>query len=280
MSASFSDASIDSRPIGVFDSGIGGLTVLRELLTHFPHENFVYLGDTARLPYGTKSGQTVRRYSEQNMKFLIERDVKAIVVACNTASTQIFENEFMSRPVYNVIDPGSKLAAESTQNKIIGVLGTRATVKANSYEKKIKSINSDIQVYSQACPLFVPLAEEGWHDDPITNLIAYRYLNELKAKDPDTVILGCTHYPLLKIAIQKVFGNHTKLIDSGEAICLLLEKDIKHAVVKASDPEKKESLVVGLTDFAPQFEELCIKLLNEVLVKTERTMTFETVAVI
>ena len=180
----------DSRPIGVFDSGIGGITVLRELVRSFPTENFIYLGDTARLPYGSKSAATVRNYSVQNMKFLISRDVKAIVVACNTASTQIFENTFENCPVYNVIDPGSKLAAEQTKNKKVGVLATRATVKAKSYTDKIKAIDSEIEVLSQACPLFVPLAEEGWNEDPITNLIAFRYLQNLKAAEVDTVVLG------------------------------------------------------------------------------------------
>lgn len=275
-----SETTFDSRPIGVFDSGIGGLTVLKELLKNFPEENFIYLGDTARLPYGTKSAETVRRYSEQNMKYLVSRDVKAIVVACNTASTQIFENEFQGRPVYNVIDPGSALAVQKSENKIIGVLGTRATVRANTYEKKMKAIDPSIKIFSTACPLFVPLAEEGWHDDPITNLIAYRYLNELKTKNPDTVILGCTHYPLLKIAIQKVFGNHTHLIDSGEAICRLMEKDFQNQILKYSQPDKKQLLSVGLTDFGPHFEDLCEKLLSDVLDSTGRTMIFETVAVI
>lgn len=270
----------DHRPIGVFDSGIGGLTVLKELLKAFPQENFIYLGDTARLPYGSKSGDTVRKYSEQNMKYLVGRGVKALIVACNTASTQVFETEYMNLPVYNVIDPGSMLAYKSTENKIVGILGTRATVNANTYEKKIKNLDSNIEVYSAACPLFVPLAEEGWHDDPITNLIAYRYLNELKDKKPDTVVLGCTHYPLLKIAIQKVFGQHTKLIDSGEAICELLATDFNNERLLPSSKEDKKQLFISLTDFGPQFEILCNRLLKDIVDSTDRTMTFETVSVI
>lgn len=267
----------DPRAIGVFDSGIGGLTVLRELIRAFPNENFIYLGDTARLPYGTKSGATVRRYSEQNMEFLVSRDVKAIVAACNTASTQIYENEFQGRPVYNVIDPGASLAVKKTENKRIGVLGTRATVKADSYSKKIHAIDPSIHVESAACPLFVPLAEEGWHDDPITNLIAFRYLQNLKNSDVDTVVLGCTHYPLLKMAIQKVFGNHVHLIDSGEAICQLLQADFSSGKIHLSEVEHQRDLHICLTDFGPQFENLTLQLLSAV---SERKIVFETVSVI
>jgi glutamate racemase len=195
----------DQRPIGVFDSGIGGITVLRELIKKFPQENFIYLGDTARLPYGSKSAPTVRKYSEQNMNFLISKNVKALVVACNTASTQVNETVFLGLPVYNVIDPGSLLASSLTQTMNVAVLATRATVKANSYETKIKHHNPKINVFSVACPLFVSLAEEGWHDDPITEQIAERYLADLKNRNIDTVVLACTHYPLLKKPILKAF---------------------------------------------------------------------------
>lgn len=267
----------DVRPIGVFDSGIGGMTVLKELIRAFPHENFIYLGDTARLPYGSKSGDTVRKYSVQNMSFLISRNVKAIVVACNTASTQIFEKDFEGIPVYNVIDPGAKLASEKTLNNKIAVLGTRATVKAGTYTKKIKNHKPDVEVFAQACPLFVPLAEEGWHDDPITNLIAYRYLQALKKEDVDTVVLACTHYPLLKIAIAKVFGNDVSLIDSGEAVAGELLVDIQSGRVPANTPETHTELLICLTDSGEQFENLSLRLLAEV---TEIQPHFETVSVI
>lgn len=270
-------AIADTRPIGVFDSGIGGMTVLKELIRAFPHENFIYLGDTARLPYGSKSGDTVRKYSVQNMNFLISRNVKAIVVACNTASTQIFEKEFQGIPVYNVIDPGARLASEKTENKKIAVLGTRATVKAGTYTKKIKAHRDDVEVFSQACPLFVPLAEEGWHDDPVTNLIAYRYLQSVKAEDVDTVVLACTHYPLLKIAITKVFGPHVYLIDSGEAVASELAADISSGRVPANTPETNTELLICLTDSGEQFENLSLRLLAEV---TQIQPRFETVSVI
>lgn len=271
----------DSRPIGVFDSGIGGLTVLRELVRQFPNENFIYLGDTARLPYGTKSAHTVRRYSEQNMKFLISRNVKAIVVACNTASTQIFESNFENIPVYNVIDPGAELAAVKTKNSNIAVLATRATVKANNYEVKIKKINSSATVFSLACPLFVPLAEEGWHDDAITEQVAERYLNVLKDKNIDTVVLACTHYPLLKKSIQKVFSSFSKnevtLIDSGVAIADILEKDFKTQKNISNNEAPLADITICLTDFGPQFESLSVELLAT---HTSKKIKFETVAVI
>ena len=268
--------SFDQRPIGVFDSGIGGLTVLRELLKSFPEENFIYLGDTARLPYGSKSADTVRKYTEQNMNFLKNRDVKAIVVACNTASTQVFETEFEGLPVYNVIDPGSELAAKITENNRVAVIATRATVKAETYTKKIKNHKPEIEVFSTACPLFVPLAEEGWHDDPITNLIAFRYLQGLKAHDVDTVVLGCTHYPLLKVSIQKVFGNHVHLVDSGEAIAKELREDMQKNRVHPTN-HTEDKLLICLTDSGAQFEKLALSLLGDF---TDQKIVFETVSVI
>ncbi len=266
-----------NRAIGVFDSGIGGITVLKELLRQLPNENFIYLGDTARLPYGSKSADTVRKYSLQNMDFLISRNVKALIVACNTASTQVLENTFRNIPVYNVIDPGAKKAAAATENSKIGVLATRATIAAGTYSEKIKNFQPAAEVLTQACPLFVSLAEEGWHDDPITNLIAYRYLQNLKAADVDTVVLGCTHYPLLKTAIAKVFGKNVKLIDSGEELAQQLGADLEaNVLLKNTNPEPK-LLTICLTDSAPHFENLSLRLLSEV---TAIKPNFETVSVI
>jgi glutamate racemase len=269
--------SFDNRPIGVFDSGIGGITVLRELVKSFPLESFVYLGDTARLPYGSKSASTVRQYTLQNMKFLLSRNVKAIVVACNTASTQVFENEYETRPVYNVIDPGAAVACAKTQNKKIAVIATRATIRAASYTEKIKKILPDAVVLTQACPLFVPLAEEAWYDDPVTNLIAFRYLQNLKAADVDTVVLGCTHYPLLKNAIRKVFGNYVSLVDSGEAISQLLAEDFLTGRLKKSASQHPATLTVALTDSSEHFENLSNELLCTVM---STQIHFETVSVI
>lgn len=276
MSADFLP-DFDNRPIGVFDSGIGGITVLRELVKAFPYESFIYLGDTARLPYGSKSAETVRKYSVQNMNYLVSRDVKALVVACNTASTQVNEKNFLERPVYNVIDPGSALACTETKNKKIAVLGTRATIAAGSYTKKILQLMPDAEVLTQACPLFVPLAEEAWYEDPVTNLIAYRYLQHLKQSEVDTVVLGCTHYPLLKNSIRRVFGNYVSLIDSGEAIAKELSNDFKNSVLAQADPTDTPQLKVLLTDFSDHFENLANELLCAVL---NTTIQFETVSVI
>jgi glutamate racemase len=268
--------SLDNRPIGVFDSGIGGITVLRELVKSFPKENFIYLGDTARLPYGSKSPETVRKYSVQIMKYLVSRDVKAIVVACNTASTQVNEKSFEGRPVYNVITPGAELAVRKTENRRIGVLGTRATIRAGSYFKKIKEYMPDAQVFSQACPLFVPLAEEAWYEDPVTNIIAFRYLQNLKKAEVDTVVLGCTHYPLLKNSIRKVFGNYVHLVDSGEAISLELAEDFKKGEIHPASNLDKSYLIVALTDHSEQFENLSNELLVSVMAGH---IDFETVSV-
>ena len=265
----------DNRPIGVFDSGIGGITVLRELAKAFPDESFIYLGDTARLPYGSKSGDTVRQYTLQNIKFLNSRNVKAIVVACNTASTQVFEASHEGRPIYNVIDPGAALACATTKNKKIAVLATRATIAAGSYTKKIHKIMPEAEVLTQACPLFVPLAEEAWYEDPITNLIAFRYLNHLKVSGVDTVVLGCTHYPLLTTAIRKIFGNYVELVDSGKAISKELAQDFNDGLLKKA-VNSTSSIQVCLTDASEHFENLSNELLCSVM---NNQIHFETVSV-
>lgn len=216
----------DSRPIGLFDSGIGGLTVLKVLHRHFPNENFVYLGDTARLPYGSKSPLTIRRYAEQNVAFLADQDVKMIVIACNSASTQMREEQILGRPVYNVIAPGAKAAIAASATGHIGLIGTRATVESRAYETEIQRLSSQATVSAQACPLLVPLAEEGWDQDPVTNIIVFRYLQNLVAAGIDALILGCTHYPLLTGSIQRVTGSSIQLIDSGEAIAQMMKDDL------------------------------------------------------
>lgn len=246
-------------------------------MKHFPNENFIYLGDTARLPYGSKSPETVRQYSVQIMKYLRGLGVKAIVVACNTASTQVPEHMFEDVPVYNVIDPGAELAAASTENMKIGVLATRATIQANTYASRIQKLQPAAEVFNQACPLFVPLAEEAWYDDPVTNLIAFRYLQNLKAAEVDTVVLGCTHYPLLKNSIRKVFGNYVKLIDSGEAISQILWKDFAAGRLQKCAEDQKSYLKIHLTDASDQFENLSNELLCTV---TANFIEFETVSVI
>lgn len=219
--------SFDDRPIGLFDSGIGGLTVLKALWSALPDESFVYLGDTARLPYGSKSPQTIERYCLQNIDFLVNRGVKAVVVACNTASTILLDRkrEF-SIPVYNVIEPGAAEALKASSSKQIGVLGTKATVGAKAYVRAIHALDATATVYQQACPLLVPLVEEGMEDDPLTNLIIYRYLQPLLQAGVDTLIMGCTHYPALRLGFEKVAGPNVALVDSAQAIAQQIKADM------------------------------------------------------
>ena len=207
------------KPIGVFDSGIGGLTVVKRIASYLPEESIVYFGDTARVPYGSKSNATVIEYGIQDAKFLMHKNVKALVVACNTVSSVALKNlkEIFDVPIIGMIEPGAKMACMETKNKRIGVIGTRATVSNQAYSKAIKKLDPSIKVFEKACPLFVPLAEEGWINHKATYEIAEEYLKELKKIEIDTLVLGCTHYPILSGIIQDIMGNGVKLIDSGIA---------------------------------------------------------------
>lgn len=207
----------EQRPIGIFDSGIGGLTVLKEIFSRLPNENTIYLGDTARVPYGIRSPETVTRYSFENTRFLSSKDIKILVIACNTASSVSLDavRRNFPVPVVGVIEPGAKAAVAATVKKKIGVIGTDATVSSGSYTRAIKAIDASIDVFGIPCPLFVPLVEEGWMDDQITEMVAERYLADMRNKDIDTLVLGCTHYPLLKQVLSKVMGDAVTLIDSA-----------------------------------------------------------------
>ncbi|MDD4895068.1 MAG: glutamate racemase [Candidatus Omnitrophica bacterium] len=214
------------KPIGVFDSGVGGLTVVKELIRQLPGENIVYFGDTARVPYGIKSKETVIRFSIENILFLLEQDVKLICVACNTVSSvalPIIKSHFRV-PIVGVITPGVREAVYATQNKRIGVIGTRGTVKSNAYEKQIKQLDPSMKVVSVACPLFVPFAEEGLLEGGEVLSIARKYLKPLNKFGVDTVILGCTHYPLLKPVIKKVLGKDVTLIDSAKQVAIEVKR--------------------------------------------------------
>ena len=220
----------DNRPIGVFDSGIGGLTVLREIMAQVPGESTIYFGDDGRSPYGTKSHDTIIKYSLQDMMFLKEQDVKMIVIACNTASTHAYNvlSKVCDVPVIEVVVPGAKAAVKATKNGKIGIIATRATIGSGVYESAVRECGKDIEgleVISQACPLFVSLAEEGWWDDEIAFLTASRYLEPLKKAGVDTVVLACTHYPLLAKTISEVMGPDVTLINSGIAVAGVV-KDI------------------------------------------------------
>ncbi|PKL52161.1 MAG: glutamate racemase [Nitrospira bacterium HGW-Nitrospira-1] len=219
-----------SKPIGVFDSGIGGLTALKEIFRKLPHESTVYLGDTARVPYGIRSPETVTRYSFENTRFLFSKEVKMIVIACNTASSVSLEaiKNSVPVPVIGVIEPGAKAAAAATKNKKIGIIGTEATIKSNSYAKAITSIDNRIEVFGIACPLFVPLVEEGWTEGKIVEMVAQEYLKEMKHKGIDALVLGCTHYPLLKGVLSAVMGESVSLIDSAIETAKEIETILKN----------------------------------------------------
>ncbi len=226
---------MNRRPIGVFDSGIGGLTVVRALMRQLPHESLIYFGDTARVPYGNKSPETVRRYSREILDFLLGRDVKLVVVACNTASAHaLAELKRVSPvPVEGVIEPGARAAVAASRGGRIGVIGTAGTIASGAYGRAIEAANGGVQVVSQACPLFVPLVEEGWLDHPATRLIADEYLAPLRSHDIDTLVLGCTHYPLLKPLLSSLLGPTIALIDSADETAAAVSRELAASTLHA-----------------------------------------------
>ncbi|MCK4509414.1 MAG: glutamate racemase [Desulfuromonadales bacterium] len=217
------------RAIGVFDSGVGGLTVLRELRDQIPDESLVYLGDTARVPYGTKSSTTVLRYAHEAANFLLAQQVKLLVVACNTASAVALDDleKRNQVPVVGVIEPGARRALEVTRNGCIGVVGTEGTIRSGAYEHALRAGRPDVMVHAAACPLFVPLAEEGWAGHEVARLIAHEYLAPLLEKSIDTLVLGCTHYPLLKQMLQEVVGPDVQLVDSAQETAKAVAAQLK-----------------------------------------------------
>jgi glutamate racemase len=223
-------------PIGVFDSGVGGLTVVAALRRRLPRESILYLGDTARLPYGSKSPETVTRYTRRNIEFLVERGVKAVVVACNTASALALEHVHLDgMPLWGVIEPGARRAAEVSRGRV-GVIATEATVRSDAYPRALRRLRPDLAVVSRACPLFVPLVEEGWHDDDeVTTRIAERYLAPLLEAEIDTLVLGCTHYPLLKAVLARVAGPAVTLVDSAEAVAEVVAQGLAEAGLARAD---------------------------------------------
>ncbi|MDP2725086.1 MAG: glutamate racemase, partial [Syntrophales bacterium] len=208
------------QPIGVFDSGIGGLTVVRALMERAPFENIVYFGDTARVPYGIKSVETITHYATQITEFLLRQEVKLLIIACNTMAAVAREAvaSLSPVPVLDVIDAGAKSAVADPRTRSVGVIGTLATINSNAYARAIHRYAPDIRIFSQACPLFVPLVEEGWLDHPVTRLTAQEYLSPVLAEHIDTLVLGCTHYPLLKALLQDVVGPNIRLVDSALAM--------------------------------------------------------------
>jgi glutamate racemase len=231
-----------SSPIGVFDSGVGGLTVVRALRHHLPLETICYFGDTARVPYGTKSADTVRRYSAEIARFLLSHDVKMIVVACNTASSCALDEirRVFPGPVLGVVEPGVQTALEATQSRRIGLIGTRSTVNSGAYQRLLLEADPGLHIVSQACPLFVSLVEEGWENEAITEQIARRYLRELVEAKLDVLILGCTHYPLMAEVIQRVMGDGVRLVSSAEAAARQAVEVLRQLNLNAGEKRYKD----------------------------------------
>jgi glutamate racemase len=272
MNLQFNTAKVkpaSRAPIGVFDSGIGGLTVLKELMRTFPLESFIYLGDTARLPYGSKSEATIGKYLEQNVAFLQRYNVKAVVVACSSASSVVRQHfselGLEAIPVYDVIRPGAAAALASSLTRRVGVIGTLATVGGGAYDKALLSLDPSVEIISQACPLFVPLVEDGFEEGNIVDGIVEHYLSDLSKSGRDTLILGCTHYSVLRKSIQKIMGSEVKLIDSGEALSksLLLAGTV--GVENAVNVSVENRLRILVTDSSSHFMTIAQRLFPEII---------------
>jgi len=267
------------RAIGVFDSGIGGLTVVHELMMRLPNEDIVYLGDTARLPYGTKSPETVLRFLRENLGFLKRKNVKMIVVACNTASSvalpELIEEEDL--PLVGVLLPGARAAARATRTKRVGVIGTTATIRSGAYEDALWELEPAIKIWSRACPLFVPLVEEGWHEDEITVLTAKRYLDPMADFGADTLVLGCTHYPVIKEVISRVVGEKIMLVDSAHETAAEVERVLAERALR-SVVDRPGRITVYVTDIPYLFKEVGERFLRRPMERVER-IDLETILV-
>ncbi|MGH7469590.1 MAG: glutamate racemase [Longimicrobiales bacterium] len=253
-------------PIGVFDSGVGGLTVVHELVRGLPHESIIYFGDTARVPYGPKSADTVRRYSREAAAYLVSRGVKLMVIACNTATAHAYEalRASLCIPVIGVIQPGARAAVQATQTQRVGVIGTAGTIRSGAYDYAVRALLPDARVYAQACPLFVPIIEEGWSSHQVARLAAQEYLHPLRDVDVDVLILGCTHYPLLRDVISETLGPSVTLVDSAaetarEVAQLLTEAD------QLSQRDQPGALHFLASDSPLRFREVGRRFLGEVV---------------
>ena len=263
---------IQSKNLGVFDSGIGGLTVVNQIMKVLPRENIVYFGDTARVPYGAKAEKVIIGYAIQIANFLVSKDIKMLVVACNTVTAvalDVLKAKF-DIPVIGVIEPGAKAAVNNTTIKKVGVIGTITTVKSNAYSKEIKKINSSISVISKACPLFVPLVEEGWLDHQVTKIIATEYLTPLVKKGIDLIVLGCTHYPIIRTIIQSVIGNKIKIIDSAESTALEIRNVLEEKKILNSLKNQSPNYQFYVSDFPHKFDEIGTRFLGKKLENVKR----------
>lgn len=249
-------------PVGVFDSGIGGLTVAAALRDVLPCEKIIYIGDTARVPYGGKSAETIERYAVEIGGMLLSEGAKAIVVACNTASALAIGRlrEVFSVPVIGVIEPGARAAVEASRNGKVGVIGTRATIRSGAYERHIQTIRADFRVYARECPLLVPLIEEGWLDDEVTEVVIQRYLGDVLSQGVDTIVLGCTHYPLLRAALARIVGPEVSLVDSAKNCADEVRKVLLENNLLASG--NSGSLAVSFTDPSGPFLRVAVDALG------------------
>jgi glutamate racemase len=260
---------VNAAPLGVFDSGIGGLTVARALFERLPRESVIYYGDTARVPYGPKSPETVRRYSAEILAYLLHRGVKAVVVACNTSTAHALDylQEHSPVPVVGVIEPGARAAVAATRRGAIGVIGTAGTIASGAYERAIKALRPDARVHAQPCPLFVPLVEEGWFDHPATELIAREYLEPLRKAGVDVLVLGCTHYPLLKPLLGRVMGPQVALVDSAEETAKAAAVELETRGLLAGGGSHDHLFVVS--DDEQRFRKVGARFLGEKLKRVE-----------
>ncbi len=259
-----------TSPIGVFDSGLGGLTVLKALHRHFPNESFIYFGDTAHVPYGTRSEETVQHYSREITKFLVNHDVKMVVIACNTASSvalPVLEKEF-DIPIFGVVKPSVQKAIELTLNGKIGVIGTRATINSHVYLELFQSANHNLEIFEKSCPLFVPLIEEGWSNTIIAEQIAQTYLEEIKQHKIDTLVLGCTHYPIIENTISKIFADKITFVESGDAVAETISQFMNNQNIQNKSSENGNTQYF-VTDYPQKFDELGSQFLGKQLSNIE-----------
>lgn len=263
---------MNDRPIGIFDSGLGGLTVLNEIHKLLPEENLVYFGDSGRAPYGTKSKETIIKYTFQDINFLLSQDVKMVVIACNTASACSLESvrKAYDIPLVEVVGPGARAAARATRSGHIGVIGTPATIASGVYERAIKDILPDCRCEKKACPLFVPLVEEGWWDHEISRLVAEEYLGKMRAQGVDSIVLGCTHYPLLSGVIQKVMGDQVVLINSAKEVALAVRESLNQLRERRDSQGTRGTVKFYTSDSVDKFASLAGMFLDSPVTSVEK----------
>ncbi len=264
---------MDNRAIGVFDSGLGGLTVFKEIVDQLPGESVIYFGDSGRAPYGTKSSETVIKYTLQNIRFLMNHDIKMMVIACNTMSAHSYElvKKSIDMPVIEVIEAGAATGVAETKNKKLGIIGTTATINSGAYQKAVNKLDSEIEVYQKACPLFVPLVEEGqeWWESDVALRIAEEYLTPLKKSGVDTLVLGCTHYPLLHNTISRVMGENVKLVSSAMEVARVVKKTVLDNNMQR-DKRYKPVYRYYTSDSVEKFEPLCSAILGKTVNSAEK----------